>query len=196
MDAKCQPYMLAIGSSFYTSNLGFQYTVKKIEVPGNDTRTLPAIGYRNTTLENCRLSEIRLLLARTLGSEGPSWWYAYRKSTVATTLRCSVPFDSGVAEITLTAEAIGSSSTYDYIIDDDYKTRASVWWGTRLSQAYFVGVLAAAAEAPFENDNCIIDADLKYGENDRVDEFSEPPTEYHRGCGEADRGAVFTLTIS
>ncbi|KAF4812544.1 hypothetical protein CGCSCA5_v009119 [Colletotrichum siamense] len=35
---------------------------------------------------------------------------------------------------------------YDYVMDSNYRTRASVWWGTRLSNAYFIGILSAASQ--------------------------------------------------
>ncbi|KAJ0343311.1 hypothetical protein COL922a_000040 [Colletotrichum nupharicola] len=37
---------------------------------------------------------------------------------------------------------------YDYVMDSNHKTRASVWWGTRLSNAYFIGILSAASQVP------------------------------------------------
>ncbi|EQB47315.1 hypothetical protein CGLO_13556 [Colletotrichum gloeosporioides Cg-14] len=37
---------------------------------------------------------------------------------------------------------------YDYVMDSNHKTRASFWWGTRLSNAYFIGILSAASQIP------------------------------------------------
>ncbi|KAF9878819.1 hypothetical protein CkaCkLH20_03719 [Colletotrichum karsti] len=199
--------MLAVGSSFYTSNLGFQYTVKKINIPGNDTHvasTLPAIGYKNTTLDNCRVSELKLLLARSPNSGANSWWFSFKRSTVATTLRCTVVYDSGVADVTLGAEYFGSVSTYEYIIDDNYNKSASVWWGTRLSNAYFTGVLAAAAQATLPPDRFINDAELTYTENELVKDLHSEDffklnwnfgladaKVYHLGMDGADKVVVY-----
>lgn len=48
--------------------------------------------------------------------------------------------------MTITTEYSGSGDQiYSYVIEDDYKTHASVWWGTRLLNAYWNGVLATAS---------------------------------------------------
>ncbi|KAK1841288.1 hypothetical protein CCHR01_16085 [Colletotrichum chrysophilum] len=94
MDVECQPYLLTVGDSFFTSNHGFRYKVKSIELPTRD-------------------------------AESPD------------------------IQVTMEAEYEGETEpVYDYVMDSNHKTRASVWWGTRLSNAYFIGILSAASQVP------------------------------------------------
>ncbi|KAF4458104.1 hypothetical protein F53441_112 [Fusarium austroafricanum] len=55
---KCQPKMLTVGDRFFTTNLGFQYSIKSITKYDNDSQakiSYPSIPYMNNTLEDCYL---------------------------------------------------------------------------------------------------------------------------------------------
>ncbi|TDZ75013.1 Non-reducing end alpha-L-arabinofuranosidase BoGH43A [Colletotrichum trifolii] len=157
MDVECQPYPLTVGSPFFTSNNGFHYRVKGIRMLNGtadssagspDIRS--AIGYKNTALQDCYLKDLLIILYKSDPSELPSWWLTFKNSVVeSAVLQCNVLSDAGLAEVTLQADYHGETEkNYDYVIDSNHKTRASVWWGTRLSNAYFIGILAAAARVP------------------------------------------------
>ncbi|KAH9234872.1 hypothetical protein K456DRAFT_1948961 [Colletotrichum gloeosporioides 23] len=134
MNAECQPHLLTVGSSFFTSNLGFNYKVKSIKPRQTDTErvmdhlaNLPAIGYRNTTLEDCHLDTLKINLIKSDNAQPPSWWLSWGRSTVAASLRCVVISDSGLVDVTIDAEYSGESDViYDYVLDDDYETRSSL----------------------------------------------------------------------
>ncbi|KAF4813981.1 hypothetical protein CGCTS75_v013527 [Colletotrichum tropicale] len=52
-----------------------------------------------------------------------------------------------IPNVTLEAEYHGRGEHfYDYILDANYKTHASVWWGTRLSNIYYTGILTAISQ--------------------------------------------------
>lgn len=64
--ASCQPALLTTGSTYFTSNLGFTYTLDKIWVEGSSgiqNGIRPAAAYKNAVLEDCdvRLIEIDFL---------------------------------------------------------------------------------------------------------------------------------------
>lgn len=62
------------------------------------------------------------------------------------TVDCTVVTDDGLVTITLvTEENSGGDHDYSYVIEDDPGTHASVWWGTRLLNAYWSGVMTVAA---------------------------------------------------
>ncbi|KAH0422753.1 hypothetical protein CcaCcLH18_12630 [Colletotrichum camelliae] len=152
MDVECQPYLLTVGDSFFTSNHGFRYKVKSIELPTRDDKSpdiRSSIGYKNTTLEGCFLSQMFIKLMKSDPARLPSWWISFKNTVAAATLQCTVVSDVGLAEVTMEAEYEGETEpVYDYVMDSNYKTRASVWWGTRLSNAYFIGILSAASQIP------------------------------------------------
>ncbi|KAK1851836.1 hypothetical protein CCHR01_05531 [Colletotrichum chrysophilum] len=134
MNAEYQPHLLTVGSSFFTSNLEFDYKVKSIKPRQTDTErvmdhlaNLPAIGYRNTTLEDCHLDTLKINLIKSDNAQPPSWWLSWGRSTVAASLRCVVISDSGLVDVTIDAEYSGESDViYDYVLDDDYETRSSL----------------------------------------------------------------------
>ncbi|KAK2748801.1 hypothetical protein CKAH01_18057 [Colletotrichum kahawae] len=173
MNAECQPHLLTVGSSFFTSNLGFNYKVKSIKPRQTDTErlvsrltNLPAIGYRNTTLEDCHLDTLEINLIKSDNAQPPSWWLSWGRSTVAASLRCVVISDSGLVDVTIDAEYSGESDViYDYVLDDDYETRSSVWWGSRLSNAYFGGVLTATSQVVVEDDQYLTSVQLSFTAN-------------------------------
>ncbi|KXH50309.1 hypothetical protein CSAL01_09265 [Colletotrichum salicis] len=143
---ECQPRLLTIGDSFFTSNLGFRYIIKAIS--DSRTKSLSSLNYKNNTLESCSPKSIALKLKKSDTAVPPaaSWWLSYGESTMKATVDCTVVTDDGLMTITLiTEEASGGDHDYSYVIEDDYRTHASVWWGTRLLNAYWSGVMTVAA---------------------------------------------------
>ncbi|EXF83778.1 hypothetical protein CFIO01_01505 [Colletotrichum fioriniae PJ7] len=128
--AECQPRLYTIGDSFFTSNLGF------------------SLNYKNNTLQGCSPKSIVLKMKKsdTAVPPAPSWWLSYGESKMEATVDCTVVTDDGLVTITLvTEENSGGDHDYSYVIEDDPGTHASVWWGTRLLNAYWSGVMTVAA---------------------------------------------------
>ncbi|KAF6795364.1 hypothetical protein CMUS01_15939 [Colletotrichum musicola] len=154
MRTECEPHLLTVGDSFFTSNHGFRYIVKgiRLHVPGADGEApdvRSSIGYKNTTLEGCFLKKMFVKSVKSDLSKSPTRWMSFKHTVAAATLQCSVLADVGVAEVTLQADYEGETEIeFDYVMDSNYKTRASIWWGTRLSNAYFIAILAAASQIP------------------------------------------------
>ncbi|KAF0316346.1 hypothetical protein GQ607_016446 [Colletotrichum asianum] len=146
VQAECQPHLLSVGDSFFTTNLGFRYTIKAITDPAKTS--LSTIGYKNNTLQSCIPKEIELRLRKsdTAAPPAPSRWLSWIDSSILATFNCTIATDDGLMTITVTTEYSGSGDQiYSYVIEDDYKTHASVWWGTRILNAYWNGVLATAS---------------------------------------------------
>ncbi|KAK1700904.1 hypothetical protein BDP55DRAFT_538006 [Colletotrichum godetiae] len=163
--AECQPRLLTIGDSFFTSNLGFRYIIKAIS--DSRTNSLSSLNYKNNTLESCSPKSIALKLKKSDTAVPPaaSWWLSYGKSTMMATVDCTIVTDDGIVTITLvTEEASGGDHDYSYVIEDDYRTHASVWWGTRLLNAYWSGVMTVAANMTniYGSKNYVVRSGLTY----------------------------------
>ncbi|OHE99469.1 hypothetical protein CORC01_05269 [Colletotrichum orchidophilum] len=146
VQAECQPRLLAIGDSFFTSNLGFRYIIKTISDSSTSSRS--TLNYKNNTLQHCTPKQIVLKLKKvdTAVPPSPSWWLSWTDSTMEATVDCTIMTDDGPVNITLVTEDTGEGDhDYSYVIEDDYRTHASVWWGTRLLNAYWNGVMTAAS---------------------------------------------------
>ncbi|KAF4342813.1 hypothetical protein FBEOM_3221 [Fusarium beomiforme] len=148
---KCQPKMLSVGDRFFTTNLGFQYSVKGINLLNDDSevqKTYPSIPYINNTLEDCYLSRIDINLRKSDARASSSWWLSWITTFTEATVSCNVMTSEGRVNLTLGVEYKGQSDhLYDYVIEDDYKTRASTWWGTRLLNVYFTGILTTMSQS-------------------------------------------------
>lgn len=64
--------------------------------------------------------------------------------------------------------ATGDPSDFQYIIDANYTTHASVWWGTRLLNAYWAGLLTTMSQVS-TGENYINHAEFTWSinENDK-----------------------------
>ncbi|KAK1972815.1 hypothetical protein LY78DRAFT_687976 [Colletotrichum sublineola] len=144
VQAECQPHLLSVGDSFFTSNQGFQYTVKAIKNSAHKSQ--PSVRYKNNVLRDCVPTVIDLKL-RKVDTAASSWWISWLDSTTAATVNCGVITDDGLVTITLTTIDTGKSDhNYGYVVNDDHQTHASVWWGTRLLNAYWNGVMSVASQ--------------------------------------------------
>ncbi|KAF4961849.1 hypothetical protein FSARC_10035 [Fusarium sarcochroum] len=87
----------------------------------------------------------------------PSWWLSWITSFPTATASCTVMSNMGLMNLTLGVEYDGEGDhIYNYVIQDDYKTHASTWWGTRLLNAYFTGILTTMSQTQQLNDTAFI----------------------------------------
>ncbi|RSL63343.1 hypothetical protein CEP53_004450 [Fusarium sp. AF-6] len=145
IEPKCEAKMLSVGDSFFTSALGFQYTVKSLE-SFNDSdpksvTTFPTIPYMKNTLEDCYLDRVSLKLKKSDAVGSPTWWISWSSaSSVDATAACSVMTQHGRVNVSLALQYTGiTDHLYGYILEDNPRTNASIWWGTRLLNAYLAG---------------------------------------------------------
>ncbi|KAL3293938.1 hypothetical protein RB213_015246 [Colletotrichum asianum] len=159
--AECQPALLSVGSSISTANLGFRYQITGIRpVPGNDqpSSSLPgSMRYMNSLLQNCQVQEIFISLKKVDPSKPPSsTWNSWEDSSVTSTLWCIVLSDEGAKNVTMKASNNNAQRNFNYVLVDDPKTHASVWWGTRLLNAYLNGVLTTASQTRLPDDSVAV----------------------------------------
>lgn len=67
LENSCQPAQLALGSVYYTSNLGLRYSLDQLwheSSPGARKHLLPAASYLHTVLEDCDVRSIEVQLNR------------------------------------------------------------------------------------------------------------------------------------
>ncbi|KAH6886829.1 hypothetical protein B0T10DRAFT_442949 [Thelonectria olida] len=157
LDVKCQPRLLSVGDRFFASSLGFQYEVKAITLLNADDagtkRSLPSVAYLDNTLDDCFLSKLKFNLEKEDKSTSTSSWLSWT-SSMTTTASCILVTDSGAMSLSLGVEYVADTAhEYMYVLEDNRTTHASVWWGTRLLNAYFTGVLQVMSQTRLENDD-------------------------------------------
>ncbi|KAK2052770.1 hypothetical protein LY76DRAFT_526004 [Colletotrichum caudatum] len=124
VQAECQPHLLSVGDSFFTSNQGFRYTVESIQ--DSENRSQSAVRYKNNVLGGCVPTSIDIRLGK-VDTAAPSWWISWIDSTVEATASCGIVTDDGLVTITL---AIAEASRSDH----------------KLANAYWNGVMSAASQ--------------------------------------------------
>jgi hypothetical protein len=76
--ASCQPALLTTGSTYFSHNLGFTYTLDKLWREDSNSlrnRILPATGYQDALLEDCEVLLIEIDFLRNDQSlPGGNWW--------------------------------------------------------------------------------------------------------------------------
>ena len=74
----CQPALLTTGSTYFTSNLGFRYTLDQLWREGSNgiqNRILPATAYQNALLEDCEVRQIEIdFVRRDQTMDATNWW--------------------------------------------------------------------------------------------------------------------------
>ncbi|EEU43519.1 uncharacterized protein NECHADRAFT_101122 [Fusarium vanettenii 77-13-4] len=127
LEPKCEPKMLSVGDSFFTSRLGFQYTIKSLRrfnESDESMETLPSIPYLNNTLEDCFLDRASLKLIKSDAIGSRTWWISWSAaSTVEATAACRIMTQHGRINISLALQ---------------YQGRADHLYG--LLNAYLAGV--------------------------------------------------------
>ncbi|KAI0394598.1 hypothetical protein F5Y17DRAFT_427399 [Xylariaceae sp. FL0594] len=154
-DPQCESQIVSVGDKFFSSNLGLTYEVMAISQlrEGGDRPTvLPSVLYFNNTLENCHMQKVDINLLK----EGTAhfWWISWRNSESSATVQCSIVSESGYSNITLRASYKRTGAVnnpydnvviYDHVINDNATTHASAWWGTRLIESVWYGVMTSMA---------------------------------------------------
>lgn len=166
---KCQPKILSVGDRFFTSNLGLQYEIKSItRSRDGSTRptSLPSVPYLNNTLEDCYLTQSVLNLQKADSAIRATWWLSWITSTAVATAFCTIMSEQGAVNLTLGVQYPGETDhIYDYVIEDNYTTHASTWWGTRLTNAYLAGVLATMSQIVYSEDSYLAHGAITYTRN-------------------------------
>ncbi|KAM0436574.1 hypothetical protein ACHAPT_002282 [Fusarium lateritium] len=154
--------MLSVGDSFFTSELGFQYTVKSLKrVKDSDTtsvETISSIPYLHNTLEDCFLDQVTIQLKKSDAVGSPTWWISWSSaSSVDASAACSVMTQLGRVNISLALQYSGNiDQFYGYVLEDNPQKHASTWWGTRLLNTYLAGVcqiMSLTQQVDGENDD-------------------------------------------
>ncbi|KAM5358469.1 hypothetical protein ACJZ2D_015256 [Fusarium nematophilum] len=174
LDTQCQAKMLSVGDRFFTTNLGFQYTVKAISVTDDseNPKPLPSVPYLNNTLQDCFLSEVVLKLRKTDTAPSGTFWLSWTASTNDATASCLITTDLGTVNLTLGVEyeAINSRQ-YPYILQDNHTTHATTWWGTRLLNPYWAGVWEAMSKTQLDDDTYWSYGSVTYFRNQSISDI-------------------------
>jgi hypothetical protein len=181
LKALCYQLEIPVGYQFMSSNHGFTYTVKSIVTgSANQSQQLGSISYLDNTLQGCQVEGIDIALSRT--ADNAAWWSW--SGHVTATASCQFTNDATTSKITFGTEynqksgifAYNSSlAKYDYVAVDNYTTRAPVWWGTRLLNNYYAGVLTAITGQKSnynDTESDYINADISYYPGDTDDMMS------------------------
>ncbi|KAL7895419.1 hypothetical protein HDV63DRAFT_406358 [Trichoderma sp. SZMC 28014] len=150
----CEPRQLSVGDQFFTTNQGFYYILKSIR---KDGLVLPSLGYLNTTLQERITSSVEIRLRKPNIQPDATMAVCWGSSELSAAVDCTVyATETGLVDLTMVLEFTDSDlplgypfpATAPFIISDNYTTRASVWWGTRLLSTHWTGVLKAMATSP------------------------------------------------
>lgn len=85
-------------------------------------------------------------------------------------MQCSIETEIGSVDLTFRVTYAGSGgglTGYDYVIKDNYTTHASIWWGTRLIDAYWNGIMSVMSETQRMLDGLVMRANFDYLWNNR-----------------------------
>lgn len=109
----------------------------------------PSLWYKNNTLEDCTIDMVNITLKKSndanpveikLDTNTPSPWWSWGPAITASA-HCSITGDEGKYQINFVQPLNGIvPGVYDYIITNDAKSKASIWWGARLFDGYLTGL--------------------------------------------------------
>lgn len=99
----------------------------------------------------------------------PTWWISWTPSYCTTKVVCTVASELGYANITVQSTyQTGGDSSHNYVIEDDYTTHASTWWGVELLNAYWIGleaIMSLMVPSGDVDEGKIMRGDLSYSWN-------------------------------
>ncbi|KAF2472465.1 uncharacterized protein BDR25DRAFT_14566 [Lindgomyces ingoldianus] len=168
LDPKCEHLDIPVGYDFMTTNLGLRYTVTGVSFhsdPSNskaNSAHRSSLSYHNNTLTDCEVSMIDIDLRKSDDTTNcNSCWWSWMDSSADATVQCKIANEEGLFVLSfkthyknlatlyneVTLDNSIPSSPYSYLIVDDPTTHASIWWGARLLNNYFLGIQYMMATA-------------------------------------------------
>ena len=173
LDPKCQHFDIPVGYDFMTTNLGLRYTVTGVSFqsdssnPKANSTQRSSLAYHNNPLTDCEISTIDIDLRKSDDKAGcDDCWWSWMDSSADATTHCKIDLDEGHFILSfkthytnlatlyneVTVDNSIPSSPYSYLIVDNPTTNASIWWGARLLNNYFLGIQYMMAAASPDKD--------------------------------------------
>ena len=165
----CTPKTIGAGDQFLTTNLGLLYTIRAVSkhIDADNTKLqLGSAGYLDQVLEDCQVDTVTAEMIKSdQGPAGHMAYWSWRSSTATAAASCNVT--TPTARYTLHFDVSITSSELDMrlVVNDNYKTHASVWWGTRLLNNYLNGLKLVMAQADPGGGGSYTDPRLSYDTN-------------------------------
>jgi hypothetical protein len=149
---KCQPLDIQLGHNFMTTNYGLRYTVTAINFLANANASMeprPSLPYQNSILKDCQVNGVDVHMTSRKTTPNPSDWWAWTGSVVATT-QCEIRRAEGIYVLYFDTWYPGALDPHNeftrFIVKDNATTSASLWWGARILNNYFMGIYMLLAE--------------------------------------------------
>lgn len=146
MESKCQAAQLTVGGQYFTTNRGFVYTLDSIRresLVANEA--LSSEPYRNATLVDCDVAEIRINMLRVDDTRMSQRFWTWGASNSQATTTCALQSDEGITRANFTA-TLPSIKDQKLIIQNflvqNATTNAGMYYGVRLLNSWY-GKLAA-----------------------------------------------------
>jgi hypothetical protein len=140
----CQKADITVGSEFITTNSGFTYSIQTIYLTPHGSilpQEVGSMSYMNNTLEDCSVGLLNVFLRKgDTSNPGQRYWWSWALSSADAIPNCNIVTDEGLFNIVFTAKYSGYLEDLSYVAVSDPNTRASIWWGSRLLNAYFNGL--------------------------------------------------------
>jgi len=188
LDPICQHMEIPVGYQFTTTNLGLLYTVTGVQFQQYGSKVVqqyPSLSYINNALENCQVDSVYIVLRKNNNSPpARNDWWSWMDSYAVATAHCNLPSDDGLYTVSLTAKYETLSTLYNYVAVDNATSHASIWWGTRMLNNYFVGT------------QYVMTGELPGSPNNKTPEYMAAGMTFIPGRGNSIKGTdLFDLTF-
>lgn len=149
----CQAQNIPVGSTFFTSNLGFSYTLEAVSRYSETidaSVNYPSLPYMNQQLDECHVQKVNIDVQKRDETENwQSSWWSWR-GTGKVTVTCTVSTEAGPFNATFSTLCGRDQTDYSYVIQTNYTHLSSMWWATRLMNLYWNSLLTGLAQAPYQ----------------------------------------------
>lgn len=138
---KCQAANLAVGTDFFTTNLGLTHHIQSEwgEEYSNGTRqALPAIPYLANRLQDCNVSHIEIKMGRADRCTGKKcFWLSWGRTIATATTTCRVDRGNDHHNLNITTSWDANPRSFASFVNLDSWNQGSIWWGAWLLSMWF-----------------------------------------------------------
>lgn len=146
LDPTCQSFQIPVGHRFITTNLGLQYTVSRIFIPGKTPpQQRASVSYHNNILEKCDVTRISIELKKSDASiprrnQTRFRRYSWMESGASAFAQCIIRNSEGSFTLEFEVKYAPVIYSHAFIARDNLESYPALWWGARLLNAYFAGI--------------------------------------------------------
>lgn len=139
----CQPALLTPGNTYFTSNLGFMYSMDKLwqgNSVGMSKQVLPAASYENTELQDCQVRQIEIDFTRRDQTPLPENFWSWELTTSSGVVTCTLETPSGNVKANLSVELPQvqySTRLASLMVSTNITEHANIWFGSQFLYSWY-----------------------------------------------------------